>query len=131
MGDAFVVGCADGIGHGDGDLEKPLERQSLGRDEVAEHVSVDHLHGDEGNSPFLFDRINRDNVRMIERRDRLGLSLEPPETLLVREHFSGQELERHLSVQLRVLGEIHRAHPTLTEFPQHPVMEDALSDFGG
>ena len=48
---------------------------------------------------------------MIEPRRGVGLSQEPPSCRLVGSLAFGQELERDLAIELKILGQIHLAHP--------------------
>ena len=53
---------------------------------------------------------------MVELRRDVDLLQEPIRSER-RRQFGPQDLERHLTVELQVLGEIDRRHPTTAEFP--------------
>ena len=54
-------------------------------------------------------------LRMIQRCEQLRLALKPREPLGVVRELVGQDLDRHLAREVRVLGAIHLSHPALTE----------------
>ena len=49
---------------------------------------------------------------MVERGERLRLTLEAPQALLVHRDVSGQDLDRHFALEAGVLGPVHLPHPT-------------------
>ena len=51
-----------------------------------------------------------------------GLPLEPLAGVPIAGEPLRQELEGHLAVQLRVLGEVHLAHPALAELLEYRVV---------
>ncbi len=57
----------------------------------------------------LPDVVHRQNVRMVERGDHLRLALEKPARIGVG-HVVGENLDRHGSAELSVLGAVHYAH---------------------
>ena len=59
----------------------------------------------------LPDVVDRQDVRMIQRRRRARLVLQPLAQILVRPHRRRQDLQRHRPLQLRIVREIHLTHP--------------------
>ena len=76
MLDPLGVRRGEGVGQGHGDLEELLERQAPRGIELRERLALDVLHGEEALAVGLFDRVDGDDVRVIEGRDRLDLALE-------------------------------------------------------
>jgi hypothetical protein len=58
----------------------------------------------------LLDRIDRRDVGVIERRERLRLALEPRHALRVVGERVRQDLDRHLAAERRVRRPIHLTH---------------------
>jgi hypothetical protein len=52
---------------------------------------------------------------MIQRRQELGLTLEPGQPFRVPGEFLRQDLDGHLSAEIPVEGAINLAHPALAE----------------
>ena len=94
----------------------PEEKRPL-LDELAEADSVDDRHHEEQGSFMLPEVVDRDDRGVIKTGDDLGLGLEP----LLRvgcQEGGGDQLDRHITVQLRVTGSVYDAHtpaPQLTE----------------
>ena len=88
-----------GVGERHGDLQELLERQAPGRDELREGLALDVLHGEEACAVGLFDRIDGDDVGMVEGGDRLDLAFEAGEALGVLGEGRRQRLQRHLAMQ--------------------------------
>ena len=76
----------------------------------------------------LLDRVDGDDVRVIERRQCLGLALEPPQSLLRARQLSREYLERHLPLELGVLGAIDLSHTAFTELGGDPEIRQRLAD---
>ena len=62
-------------------------------------------------APALADLENRDNVGVVELRDRLGLVLEPETFALGGEPARLDHLERHGAVELALVRSIDHTHP--------------------
>ena len=77
---------------------------------------------------MLVDVVDRADVRVVERRGRLGLASEPLQGDLITEELLGQELERHAASQPRVLGLVDDTHPSAAELVDDPIVGDGLTD---
>jgi hypothetical protein len=65
---------------------------------------------------------------MIQRRERLGLTLEPRETVgVVRKRF-GQHFDRDLAIEARILRAIDLTHPAGADGGQNLVRSDPRTD---
>jgi len=60
---------------------------------------------------------------MVERRRRLRLSLKSQNGFGSR-HFVWQELQRHKSVQVGVLGFIHHSHAATAQLFNYPIVRN-------
>ena len=77
MCDAALMRRADCVGERDGIREDPIERQSARRNERVEGPPFDELQGQEGDAVRLLDRVDGDDVGMVEGSDGARLALEP------------------------------------------------------
>ena len=70
------------------------------------------LHHDEIVAVGRLDFVNRDDVRVIERRGGVRFLDKPATAILVADAVRRQHLDRDLAVEPRIAGAIHLAHPT-------------------
>ena len=77
----------------------------------------------------LFDRVNSDDVGVVEGSDGLRLALEAADPLGVVGHARRQRLESDLTVQARVVGHIHGAHPATPQALDDVIVPDNTADF--
>ena len=75
-----------------------------------------------------FDRVDRDDVGMIESSYRLGLTFEALEPIRIIGHFRWENLEGHLAVELGVLGSIHLTHTAFAELAGDFVVGERLAN---
>ena len=99
-----------------------------GRHDLVERPPLDQLHGEERNAAVFFDRVDGDDVGMIQGCDCLSLALESLPALGVRSHERGEDLQRHLPLQLRVLGDEDLPHAALAERRHDPVVIQLFGD---
>ena len=67
--------------------------------------------------------MERDDVRVVEPGDRLGLALEPREPVVVGGQSFGQQLHRDAALEPCVLGLPHHTHPALTDLLDQAVVQ--------
>ena len=63
----------------------------------------------------LLDGVNGDDVRVIERRHRLRLALEPSERVGLGRQPLRQDLDGNVAIEAQVMGLVDDAHAALTE----------------
>ncbi len=91
---------------------------------VGDGVPLDELHRDED---LIVERphvVDHDDVRVREPGDRLRLAQRPLPPLGQRDAVAGldpQELDRDLSVQLRIVGGVDLPHPAAPDQAEHDV----------
>ena len=73
-------------------------------------VTFDQFHHEGVQAGRLLEAVNRGDVGMIQRRERLRLALETCQAFGVRGERARQDLDRDLSAQRRVGGAIHLTH---------------------
>ena len=94
----------------------------------AERVSRNQLHDERVRVLVFGYTINLRDVRMIERGQQLGLALEARHPLRVFRKGSRQNLQRHITFQLRVLGPVNLAHAAYAERSENFVRAKAITD---
>jgi hypothetical protein len=77
--DARLVGGVERVGDLPGECQRLIERDRARRDAVRERVALDQFHHDRA----LFEPVDLGNVRVVERRQRLGFPLEARQTIEV------------------------------------------------
>ncbi len=114
----------------DDDVEDLAELQPPGLQVLAQRHAVHEFGGEEAPPVMgLADVVDRQDVRVVDRRGGERLLLEAPHPLRVGGDVGGQELERHGPLQLRVEGAVHLAHPARPEQCLNLIPADALSGF--
>jgi hypothetical protein len=115
MDDAGAMSVGQSRRHLDADVDRRrgVERSASG--EVAERPAVHELVGNEVRARRVADVVNRDDVRVIQRRHRFGFADEPGQAILVVGKCGRQNLQRDPAAEADVLSEIHLAHPALAE----------------
>ncbi len=112
MHDAPLVRGRQRFGQGQGEREELRERQPARGDELGQAAPLDQLHGQEARARVLLDRVEGDDVGVVERRDGARFALQAGESLGRGGEVRGQELERHVPAEPRVAGAIDLAHAT-------------------
>src|SRR5688572_19874857 len=68
-----------------------------------------------------------DDVRMVESGGGQGLSFEAVDAILIRREAGGEEFERYLAVQARVLCQVDLSHPARAERVKDFIRADGLT----
>src|SRR5207249_4769498 len=79
-------------------------------DPLREIIALDELHHEGGDAPALFEPVDRGDMGMIQRGERLRLPLEARDALGVAGERFGQDLDRDVAIQLVIAGAIDLAH---------------------
>jgi hypothetical protein len=79
-------------------------------DELGEGLAVDELHGIIVDAVVAAHRVDRHDVRVVQRSRRLRLILEALELLGVERGGEREDLQRHPPAQRQLLGLIDDAH---------------------
>ncbi len=72
-------------------------------------------------------RVDRGDVRVVQRGEQLGLALEARQPVRVRGKILGQDLDRHLTVERGVQRPPHHAHPARAELLDETVVRQHLT----
>jgi hypothetical protein len=131
--DALAVGLAQPGRDLAGDVQRlgRLERAPL--DPVPQRLPLHELHGDVGPVFAFPDLVDDADIRVGERRGRLGLDEEALLELRRVHEMGRQELEGDTALELEVLGLVDDAHPAGPDLIDDLVLagdERALGDHG-
>ena len=97
-------------------------------DPLRERLPLEQLHRDEVLALVLVDRVDGADAGVVEGRGRAGLALEALERVGVLGQLGGQELERDVPAELRVLGLVDDAHAAAAELRRDAVVGDRPAD---
>jgi hypothetical protein len=116
-----------------GDLFDPSQADGeLGRALFAQHVGdgapVDELHHEEVAAVVLDHVVERDDVRVTDRRRGAGLAQHARAALGIGRELGGQHLERDVTLESLVLRAPHFAHRALAEQRDQPIRPDQVAD---
>ena len=109
------------------DPQHLLPAPGLRRQPVGDGVPLDELHGDEDLVAERPHVVDDDDVRVREPGDGLRLAQRPLAPFVERDAVTGlhpQELDRDLSVQLRVVSGVDLPHPAAPDQAEHDVAPD-------
>jgi hypothetical protein len=108
--DAALVCGRQRIGNLRGDGQRLFDRKPAPRDPVSERLPLDQLHRQRGAATITLDAIYLSDVRVIERREYLGLPLKSRETAGVVRKGRRENLQGDIAFQMGIAGAIHLAH---------------------
>jgi hypothetical protein len=117
MDDAALVRGVERVGHLDADVEQAVEAERAAGDPPVQRLALEQFHRDEALAGGFFDRVNRADVRVIERAGGAGLTLKTLQRRRVARELGWQKLQRNPPPELRVERFIHDAHATAAEGP--------------
>ena len=115
MHDPGAVGFREAVGGLRGDAEEHSRRQSAVGENLAQRSSLDELHRDELDAVRGADVVDRDEVRVVQRRGRARFLLEAFQPLGVGREGHRENLESELPTEPRVARAIDLAHPARSE----------------
>ena len=127
MDDAGAMSVGQRRRHLDADVDRRRGVEGTASCEVAERPAVHELVGDEVRARRVADVVNRDDVRVIQRRRRPGFADESGQAVRVAGKGGWQHLQRHLAAEADVLSEIHLAHSALAEGTDDLVMPESCA----
>ena len=129
MQDATLVRRPDRIGEGNRNPEQPIERHPAGRDQLVQRLPVNELHRQEGCLAGLIDRVQRDDVRVVERGNGARFALEAGAALGVSTEAVGKDFDGDIAVQAGVPSAIDLAHPARTNGARDLIGSETVSRF--
>ena len=113
--DPLLVGSAEALGHLHSDVHGLPHGQGAIPEPVPQRSTLEVLHDGVRDVALPAEIVERKDVRVGERGNRLGLALEPGESVRVFRELLRQDLHRHFSAEARVLRPVHLAHAACAE----------------
>jgi hypothetical protein len=118
-----------------GDLQAILQharnRQRSPSDHPVERLSLDELHDDERVVVLLFDVVDGDDVRMIQRRGCARFVKEPAQTAGVDAGVSRQRFDRDGAAQTGIRRPIDHTHAAAADFFPEAIVRRDVHRCGG
>ena len=111
----FWCAAEIGVRHRDPDRQNAFERQAARRQHSGERPSLDQLHREEDGRARVFDGMDSDDVRVVERGHGERLAREALAAIGIRGRDVGQHLEGDLALQPRIARPIDLSHPAGAE----------------
>ena len=93
------------------DLQRFVDLQRAALEARRQGLAVQELHDEIVGGAFPADVVQRADVRVVERGDGAGLALEPFTNLGVFGKVRGEDLDRDVAPQARVLRPVDLPHP--------------------
>ena len=91
MRDAPLMGRADRVGQRNGERQHAIERETVLGNQIRKRLAVDELEREKRDAAGFFDRVNRDDIRVIERRGGPCLAIEPFAPVRIARQLAGQD----------------------------------------
>ena len=110
MHHALLVRRHERIGERDTQLDDARDGQPARCHMPVKPLTLDQLHRQEPNAVRILDRIERDDVRVVEAGDDAGFMFESRQAFRVRGHAGRQDLERDVTTEAAIPRPIHLAH---------------------
>ena len=112
MNDAFVVRGLERLGDLPGDGERFVEWKTSAPNPLRERRARHELHHEEAMAFGFLQSVNRGNIGVVERRERLCLARESRHAIGISSESVWKQLERDGATELRVSGLIDITHST-------------------
>ena len=104
MHDAVIVGALQGITHGRDDAEGFFRREPLRLEKLAEIHAIHELHEQEVKATRLPEVIHADDVRVIQRCERMSFLFKPCGELRVIRALWCEQFQRDQAAAAEALG---------------------------
>ena len=112
MDDPLLVRGLERFGNLVRDVQRLLDRHRPAHETVGERLALDQLHDEQMTTGGFLEAVQRGDVRMIQRGEDSGFTLEARQAIRIGGPRLRQQLDRHRTTELRVVGAIDLAHPT-------------------
>src|SRR5262249_46837176 len=122
MYDPGLVRCRQCVRHLYRRVERFAQFHRRAPHPPAQCLTINELSGDEMNVTDFSDFKNSDDVRMIQGRSRARFSLEAIKSFAIPGELPGQQLERNLTSELQVLGQVDISHPAGSQQREYQVV---------
>ena len=123
--DPFLVSGGEALGDLEGVVDGLRLGERTGVELLAQRLPFEKLHHEDvtrgggsgrgGRAEDFFEGMDEGDVRVVKARERARLSLESLTPVFTCEGLLGQDLDRDVSAEARVLRPVHLAHPARAE----------------
>jgi hypothetical protein len=127
MHDALLVGCLECPCDLQCDLERRVDADRAGLEPVLERLSFDELHDEKLRAVELIEAIDRGDVCVIERSEKLRFALEAREAIGVGGKRHRKRLDGNVAPEIVVSRSINLAHAADTDLAGDLVGAEARS----
>src|SRR5215510_6277845 len=129
MYDPSLVGVFERFGNLPGDGQRFLDRNRPLGDAIRERRPFRQLHHQGTRVARIFKTVDRSNVGMIQRGEKSGFASEARHAgTVARERFR-QNLNRYITIQLRIASPIDLAHAALAEQDGDLIRAESCADY--
>ena len=111
MNDPLFVRGFERLGDLRGDRQRFIDRNRAACDTLRQIVAFDQFHHERGDAPALFEAVDRRDVWVIERSEDFRFALKARESFGIRRDRGWEDLDRDLTLQLRIGSPIHLSMP--------------------
>jgi len=131
MDDSLGMRGIERVGELYRNVEQAVGWQRAGVKLLIEVLSLEQFHRDERLHVLalcFFDRVDRTNIRMIQRRCGARLQQKTIERVLIARQLRRQELQRNFASEVQVFRLVHHSHATAAQLTRDAIVRDGLID---
>jgi len=125
--DPLLVCCFERLGDLLRDGQRLVKRDRAFSDALRESRPFNQLHDQRRQSVGSLQPVNRRDIGMVQRGQRLRFTVEARESVRVRRHRRGQHLDRHVPGKIGIGGSVDFTHATHTDLGTDLVRADATA----
>ena len=122
--DAGGVRVGDRVGEGGADAQRLEQRQGAALQHLGDGLARHELHHDEVRVVVALHRVDRHDVRVVERRGGAGLLQQPRAVVRIGGAIGRESLDRDLAVEAQVARPVDLAHAPAAEGGDHHVRSE-------
>ena len=97
------------------DGQRLVDRKRAVAQPIRKRFPFDELQHQKPRAVGLGDVVDAGDMRVVERGEGFGFTLESRQALDIAGEFLRQGLERHVAFQFRVVGAVHAPHPAFAD----------------
>ena len=129
MDDPLLVGGFERLGNLPRDGQGVVEGNRSAGDALRQILTLDQFHHERPDAAVFFEAVDVGDVRVVQRRERLGFAGEPCQPFGVAGEEVGQHFQRNVTIEGRVAGSVYLPHPAFAN--QRADFVDAEAGAGG
>jgi hypothetical protein len=125
MDDAGGVGRIERVGQLREDSRDLADKHLTVREASREGCTIVVRHGDERLAGMVADLVHGRDVRMIERAGGTRLAQQTNRRFRIMDGSGREKFKGNPALEVRIFGQIHRAHAARADVAEDPVVRDA------